>query len=101
MCRTESRVRVLRSLSSGDGEDRLFQGYTVPELRLEGGLSGCPSSQRGEYMQRRTGGDHDGMFRNFQGFSLTGTGKGLLSVWQVMGLKKHSVLWRVSCAKPR
>lgn len=41
-------------------------------------------------MQRHTVGDHDGMFRSFQGFSLAGTGEGLLSVWQVMSLKKHS-----------
>ena len=34
--------------------------------------------------------DYDGTFRNFQGFSLTGAGEGVLNEWQEMGLKKQA-----------
>lgn len=90
MCEVEHRVQWEHSeiyqawmVKTGFSKD------TVPELRFEAGLCGCPSSQREERTQRHTDGDHDGMSRSFQGFSLAGTGEGLLSVWQVMSLKKH------------
>lgn len=52
-----------------------FSKDTVPELRLEGGLGVCPSSQREEHMQRHADGDHDGMVRSFKELSLTAAGE--------------------------
>lgn len=61
----------------------------MPELRLDGGLGVCSSSQRDKHMQRHAAGDHNGMFENFRGFSLTCAGEGVLNEWQEMCLRKQ------------
>lgn len=59
-----------------------FSKDTVTELKLEGGLGMCPSSQTKEHVQRHAHEDRDGMFRKFQGFNLTDAREGFLIVRQ-------------------
>lgn len=55
-----------------------FSKDTVTGLKLELGLGMCPSSQTEEHVQRHAHEDHDGIFRKFQGFSLTEAREGFL-----------------------
>lgn len=67
-----------------------FSKNTVPELRLRQADKDVLPARGKSICKDIQMGDHDGTFRSFQGFSLAGTGEGLLSVWQVMSLKQHS-----------